>query len=254
MFPYKDENPTVLTPFVTLGIIVFTTVVWLLAQGAGSYPALAQSVCRLGVVPAELTGRLTETVALPLGPGVSCEVGPTPVWYTLLTSIFAHGGWLHLIGNMWFLWVFGNNVEDSMGHVRFLVFYLLTGVLAALAQTMVQPGSTVPMVGASGAISGVMGGYLVLYPFVRVHLLVFFGFLVTTVAVPAYLMLLYWALIQFLSSVWSLGLGQEGGVAFMAHLGGFVAGAVLIKLFAKPELVARHPYGRWIRRRYYGSW
>ncbi len=254
MFPYKDENPTVLTPFVTVGIIVFTSVVWIFAQGAGSYPALAESVCRFGVVPAELSGRLREAVAFSLGPGVSCEVGPHPAWYTLVTSVFAHGGWFHLIGNMWFLWVFGNNVEDSMGHARFLVFYLVSGVLAALAQVVVQPGSIVPMVGESGAISGVMGGYLVLYPLARVHLLVFFGFLVTTVAVPAYLMLLYWAGIQFLSSLWSLGLGQEGGVAFMAHFGGFVAGAVLIKLFAKPELVARHPYGRWLRRRYYGPW
>lgn len=253
MFPYKDDNPTVLTPVVTIGIIVFTTAVWLLAQGAGTNPALVESVCRLGVVPAELTGRLREPVSLPLAPGLACQVGPSPAWYTLLTSVFTHGGWFHLIGNMWFLWVFGNNVEDSMGHGRFLVFYLLTGVLAALAQVLVQPGSTVPMVGASGAISGVMGGYLVLYPFVRIHLLVFFGFLVTTVAVPAYLMLLYWAFVQFLSSLWSLGLGQEGGVAFMAHLGGFVAGATLIKLFAKPELVARHRYGRW-RRGYYGAW
>lgn len=250
MFPYKDENPTVLTPVVTVGIILLTSAVWLLVQGAGTHPALSQSVCRLGVIPAELLGRLDKPVSVPIGPGVFCQVGTTPAWYTVVSSMFVHGGWFHLLGNMWFLWLFGNNVEDSMGHARFVAFYLVTGIVAALAQVMVSPGSSVPMVGASGAISGVMGGYLVLYPLVRIHMLVFIGFLVTTIAVPAYLMLLYWAFIQFLSSLWSLGAGEAGGggIAFMAHLGGFVAGALLVSLFTKPELVARHRKGRWVRR------
>lgn len=250
MFPYKDENPTVLTPVVTVGIIIFTGAVWVLAQGAGTDPALARSVCELGVIPAELLGRVRDSMSVPLGPGLSCVVSSSPAWHTVLTSIFLHGGWFHLIGNMWFLWVFGNNVEDSMGHGRFVVFYLLTGALAALAQVLTSPNSPIPMVGASGAISGVMGGYLVLYPLVRIHMLVFFGFFVTTVAVPAYLMLLYWAFIQFISSLFTLGIEERGGVAFMAHLGGFVAGALLIKLFVKPELVARHARGRWVRRVY----
>ncbi|HEX9582300.1 MAG TPA: rhomboid family intramembrane serine protease [Gemmatimonadales bacterium] len=241
MFPYKDENPTYLTPLVTVGIIVLTGLVWTVVQGAGTYPRLAESVCRLGAIPAELTGRLRESISLPVGPGISCEVGPGAAWHTVATSMFLHGGWFHILGNMWFLWVFGNNIEDAMGHLRFVVFYLLTGVLAAAAQIVFSPGSAVPMVGASGAISGVMGAYLVLYPRVRIHMLVFFGFFVTTVAVPAAFMLLYWAGLQFLSSLWSLGMrGQGGGVAFMAHLGGFIAGAVLIRLFVRPEYVARH--------------
>ena len=155
--------------------------------------------------------------------------------------MFLHGGWLHLIGNMWFLWIFGNNVEDSMGRARFLAFYILCGLLAAAAQVIVNPSSPIPMVGASGAISGVMGAYLILYPKVRVHLLVFLGFFITTVSVPAYFMLIYWALLQALGSVPLMsGEGGGGGVAFMAHLGGFIAGAVLIKLFVKEELVEEH--------------
>jgi membrane associated rhomboid family serine protease len=240
MFPYRDENPTYLTPVVTLGVILANAVVWVLVQGAGTNPALARSICELGAIPGELLGNLHAGAEIPLGAGLSCQVGGQPAWYTLLTSMFLHGGWLHIIGNMWFLWVFGNNIEDAMGHVRFVGFYLLCGVLAALAQIFASPGSAAPMVGASGAISGVMGGYLVLYPRVRVHTLVFLGFFVTTIAVPAYFMLLYWVFLQFVSGVFSAGGGESGGVAFMAHLGGFVAGAALIRLFARAEFVDRH--------------
>ncbi len=241
MFPYKDENPTILTPFITIGIIVVTGLVWLIVQGAGTNPALAQSVCQLGLIPGELLGRIPQGTELQLGPGLNCQVGGNPTWYTALSSMFLHGGWFHLIGNMWFLWIFGNNVEDSMGHGRFVVFYLVSGLLAAAAQIMVHPGSVIPMVGASGAISGVMGAYLVLYPKVRVHMLVWLGFFVTTIRVPAYFMLLYWMLLQLLGGITMVGgSASEGGVAFMAHLGGFVAGAALIKLFAKPELVRQH--------------
>ncbi len=237
MFPYRDDNPTLLIPVVTVGLIVVTGLVWLGVQGAGTHGALIRSVCELGVIPGELLGRVPEGRTVPLGPGVGCRIGGGPAWHTLVSSIFLHGGWLHLLGNMWFLWVFGNNVEDAMGHGRFVAFYLICGILAAMAQVLTQPSSVVPMVGASGAISGVMGGYLVLYPRVRVHMLVFLGFFVTTFAVPAYFMLVYWAFLQF---VGSLGTGSGGGVAFVAHLGGFVAGAALVKVFAKPELVQAH--------------
>lgn len=241
MFPYKDENPTVLTPVVTVGIIAVTALVWLVVQGAGLPQPLQRSVCELGLIPGELLGRLPEGTRVPLGPGYVCVLEGVPAWHTLVTSMFLHGGWFHIIGNLWFLWVFGNNVEDAMGHVRFAAFYLLCGLLAAAAQILVNPGSRIPMVGASGAISGVMGAYLVLYPRVRVHMLVFLGFFVTTIVVPAYLMLLYWAFLQFLGSLPTLGGGgEQGGVAFMAHLGGFLAGVALIKLFAKPDLVRRH--------------
>src|SRR5574341_1230157 len=239
MFPYKDENPTYLTPVVTVGIIVLNALVWLVVQGAGTEPALARSVCSFGAIPGELLGNMAAGTSVPVGPGLTCEVGGQPAWYTVLTSMFMHGGWLHVIGNMWFLWVFGNNVEDSMGHARYVGFYLVCGVLAALAQIFASPGSPVPMVGASGAISGIMGGYLILYPRVRVHTLIFLGFFVTTVAVPAYFMLLYWAFLQFASSVFAVGASEEGGVAFVAHLGGFVAGGALIRRVAQRGGVAR---------------
>jgi membrane associated rhomboid family serine protease len=155
--------------------------------------------------------------------------------------MFLHGGWFHVLGNMWFLWVFGNNVEDAMGHVRFAAFYLLCGLLAAAAQVASGPSSPVPMVGASGAISGVMGAYLVLYPRVRVHTLIFLGIIFFRVTLPAWMMLVYWAFLQMLGSLPAIaGAEAGGGVAFMAHLGGFAAGVVLIRLFAKPEFVERH--------------
>jgi membrane associated rhomboid family serine protease len=138
---------------------------------------------------------------------------------------------------MWFLWVFGNNVEDSMGHTRYLAFYTLCGLAAAAAQTYMNPSSPIPMVGASGAISGVMGAYIILYPRVRVHMLVILGFFITRIVVPAYVMLGYWFLIQLLGGSLS---GEQGGVAFWAHAGGFIAGAILIHLFRDAELVAKH--------------
>jgi membrane associated rhomboid family serine protease len=246
MFPYRDENPTYLTPVFTIGVIAVNVLVWLAVQGAGSYPALARSVCELGAIPGELLGTVAKGTEVPVGPDLVCQITGQPPWYTLMSSMFLHGGWFHLIGNMWFLWVFGNNVEDAMGHARFVAFYLVCGILAALAQVFASPHSAVPMVGASGAISGIMGGYLVLYPRVRVHTLVFLGFFVTTIAVPAYFMLLYWAFLQLASSLLTAGVKQEGGVAFMAHLGGFVAGAALIRLFAKREFVARHRQPRMV--------
>jgi membrane associated rhomboid family serine protease len=175
-------------------------------------------------------------------------LGDQSQWHTLLTSIFLHGGWFHLIGNMWFLWIFGNNIEDSMGHLRFVAFYLLCGLAASVLQVLSQPDSTVPMVGASGAIGGVMGAYVVLYPKVRVHMLVALGFYVTTVGVPAIFMLGYWFLLQVLGGVFSLG-KTGGGVAFWAHVGGFAAGALLIFAFRNPRLVNRHPHHGWNPRR-----
>jgi membrane associated rhomboid family serine protease len=167
--------------------------------------------------------------------------------------MFLHGGWFHLIGNMWFLWIFGNNVEDSMGHARFLVFYLLCGLAAAAVQTATDPQSVIPMVGASGAIGGVMGAYVLLYPRVHVHMLIFLGFFVTTIAVPAIFMLGYWFAVQLLSGWTSIG-AEGGGVAFWAHVGGFVAGALLVLLFRDPRLLERHPYYGWRRGSPTQSW
>jgi membrane associated rhomboid family serine protease len=149
---------------------------------------------------------------------------------------------------MWFLWLFGNNVEDSMGRLRFVAFYLLSGLAAALGQVFTNPDSAVPMVGASGAISGVMGGYLILYPNVRVFTMVPLGFFVTSMALPAWVMLGYWFLIQFVSGLAAFG-GERGGVAFWAHVGGFIAGVVLVKLFARQDYIAAHRSHHWRPRR-----
>jgi membrane associated rhomboid family serine protease len=237
MFPYRDDNPTLETPAITYVLIAANVVVWVLVQGMGQDPALARSVCELGLIPGEFLGRVIPGTTIPLSPTEVCVLGIERHWYTPLTSMFLHGGWLHLLGNMWFLWLFGNNVEDSMGHARYLAFYLLCGLAAAVGQTVVAPGSVVPMVGASGAISGVMGAYIVLYPRVRIHMLVFLFIFVTRIVVPAYLMLGYWFLLQLVSGT---AVRSEGGVAFWAHVAGFVAGAVLISVFKDRELVGRH--------------
>jgi membrane associated rhomboid family serine protease len=173
-----------------------------------------------------------------MGGGYACVLSGSAAWYTPLTSMFMHGGWLHLLGNMWFLWLFGNNVEDSMGRMRYVFFYLLCGLTAAATQTFLNPSSPIPMVGASGAISGVMGAYVLLYPRVRVHLLLVLVIFVTTIALPAWAMLGYWFLLQLLGG--AAAASQEGGVAFWAHVGGFAAGAALIPLFKDRMLVAQH--------------
>ena len=238
MFPYRDDNPTLATPVVTFLLIGLNVATWILIQGMGAEPLLSRSVCDLGLIPGEFLGRVPAGTSFPISPTASCVLGESS-WITPLSSMFLHGGWLHLIGNMWFLWVFGNNVEDSMGHVRYLVFYLLCGLAAAAAQTLVNPASAIPMVGASGAIGGVMGGYVVLYPRVRVHMIVFLGFFITRIAVPAVLMLGYWFLLQILTGLPALG-EERGGVAVWAHAGGFIAGALLIFVFRDAELVAKH--------------
>jgi membrane associated rhomboid family serine protease len=241
LFPIRDENPTILRPAVTVAVIGLNVLVWIVVQGLGTPDAMFESVCRLGLTPAELLHRAAPGAGIELGPDRFCPIEPGPAYHTVLTSMFLHGGWLHLIGNMVFLWVFGNNIEDAMGHVRFTVFYLLCGVAAAGAQILVDPSSLVPMVGASGAISGVMGAYLLLYPRARVHTLIFFGF-ITTVALPAYVLLGYWIVLQVLGGLPSLArMGGEGGVAFWAHIGGFACGLLLIRLFESAEHAARRP-------------
>jgi len=246
VFPYRDENQTQRTAIITIGLVAANVLAWLLVQGAGQGLPLARSVCDLGLIPGELTGMVRAGARFPMGEGLVCltDAGRQPEH--LLTHMFLHGSWMHLLGNMWFLWLFGNNVEDSMGRGRFLVFYLASGLAAAGLQVATNPSSGVPMVGASGAISGVMGGYLVLYPTVRVYTLMPFGFI--SVPLPAWMMLLYWFGLQLLGG---LGASGEGGVAFWAHIGGFVAGAVLVKLFARPADVAAHR-AHWVPRRRWG--
>jgi membrane associated rhomboid family serine protease len=252
MFPYRDENQTQRTPLVTIALIALNVLAWLLIEGAGAPLAVARAVCDLGLIPGELTRMLPVGSRFPMGDGLVCLTDPGRQVSHIFTSMFLHGSWMHLIGNMWFLWVFGDNIEDSMGRVRFAVFYLICGVAAALAQVVLNPASGVPMVGASGAISGVMGAYLILYPRVRVFCLVFLGFFVTSIALPAWTMLLYWAAIQLVSGLVGLVARESGGVAFAAHVGGFLAGVILIKLFARHDDVMAHRRDRWEPQRLVG--
>jgi membrane associated rhomboid family serine protease len=248
MFPYRDENETQRPAIVTGTIIGANVLVWLLVQGAGSTAALARSVCELGLIPGELTLSLPPGTRFPMGERLVCLTDPGRQSAHLITSMFLHGSWMHLLGNMWFLWIFGNNIEDSMGRLRFIVFYLLCGLAAAFGQIVTNPNSAIPMVGASGAISGVMGGYLILYPNVRVYAMIPLGFFLTSVALPAWVMLGYWFLIQFVSGLLTMA-GDMGGVAFWAHVGGFVAGVVLIKLFVRDDYLQAHRSHHWRPRR-----
>jgi membrane associated rhomboid family serine protease len=248
VFPYHDENETQRTPVVTVTLIAACVLMWLLVQGAGSEMPLATSVCNLGLIPGELTASLAPGTQFPMGERLVCLTDPGRQTSNLLTSMFLHGSWMHLLGNMWFLWLFGNNIEDSMTRPRFLAFYLLSGLTAALAQVLANPTSEIPMVGASGAISGVMGAYLVLFPRVRVFTVVPLGFFIQTIPLPAWMMLIYWAFLQVAGGVTSIG-AEGGGVAFWAHLGGFLAGVVLVKLFERRDRVMAHTSHHWQPRR-----
>jgi membrane associated rhomboid family serine protease len=213
MIPLRDSQRSFSTPYITILLIVCNAMVFLFTVSLDPY-SRNHFLMTYGMIPARLH------------------------WDTLITSMFLHGGWLHVVGNMWFLWIFGDNVEDTLGHGRYLLFYLLCGVAAALAQVALSPESRVPTVGASGAIAGVMGAYLVKFPHSRIVTLVFLFVFVTTVEVPAVVMLLYWFVIQLFSGVGTIGHSQvsQGGVAWFAHVGGFVAGMVLILLLpTKPR-------------------
>lgn len=245
MIPYHDENKTQRTPIITFLLIGASVSSWLFLQGAGTDYPLAASVCNLGLIPGELTASVAPGTRFPIAEGLLCVTDPGRQWSNVITSMFLHGSWMHLIGNMWFLWLFGNNIEDSMTRPRFVAFYLLSGIGAALAQVLADPSSAVPMVGASGAISGVMGAYLVLFPRIRVYTLIPLGFFITTMALPAWVMLIYWMFLQFLGGLTSSLDEQGGGVAFWAHIGGFVAGVVLVKVFERRDRVRAHMAGHW---------
>ena len=245
MIPIGDENRTLRTPIVTILLLVALTLVWVLLQGAGfDELTLATTVCDLGLVPGEITRRAAVGVQVPIAEGLACVVDRESINVaTPLTSMFLHGSWGHLLGNAIFLWVFGNNVEDSMGRARFLVFYVICGLAAAAAQVFVNPASPVPMVGASGAISGVLGGYLVLYPRVRVKIMFIWLVFIQVFRIPAYLVLLWWIGWQILMGLPQLAAVEnevQSGVAVFAHIGGFVAGLLLVKFFARADYVARH--------------
>ncbi len=232
MIPLRDDNTPARLPIVTRAIVIACVLVFLWQMTLGSQAGQA-AVYALGVIPAVLLGH----ESLP------AELAVVPPPLTVLTSMFMHGGFMHLLGNMLYLWIFGDNVEDSMGRVRFVAFYLLCGVAAVFAQALPDPASTVPMIGASGAISGVLGAYLLLFPHARVLVGIPLGFVLQTVRMPAGAVLVLWFVLQLLSSVLA-GEGGGGGVAFRAHIGGFVAGMLLIPLFKRREVPLRLPFGR----------
>lgn len=223
MIPLRDDNPSSSRPLVTYLLILINVLVFLYMVSLGSPTALERFVFAWGAVPGEITGR----------------AGGQPLleYPTLLTSMFMHGGWAHLGGNMLYLWIFGDNVEDLMGHGGFVLFYLLAGLIAVGAHILTSPASPVPLVGASGAIAGVLGAYLVLFPRARIVSLIPFGFFLRVAAVPAVLFLPFWFLLQFIQGVATLG-GQTAGVAWWAHIGGFAAGVVLVRVFARGRRTA----------------
>ncbi len=219
MIPLRDSIPSRTFPAVTIALIVANVAVflWQLSLGPGN----ESLVLEMGAVPARFTR----------GAPAAAQALPAPA--TLLTSMFLHGGLFHLAGNMVFLWIFGNNVEDAVGHVRFVVFYALCGVAAASGHILFHPDSRIPMVGASGAISGVLGAYFLLYPQARIRTLVFLGFLAQVVNVPAYIFLGVWFLMQFVTGAATEASSAGGGVAWMAHVAGFVAGVPLLLVFRR---------------------
>ena len=208
-FPYKDDNPRVLFPFVTFGIIILNVLVFLGQFWiSGNDPGIGKSLVYMyGFVPAEFN---------PL---------------TIFTSMFMHGGFAHIIGNMWFLYIFGDNVESILGHVKYFIFYLACGIGAALAQFFVEPASQVPMIGASGAVAGVLGAYMIRFPKARVHVLAVIIIFITTFVVPAQIVLGLWFLMQLSGGLGSLGVDTTGGVAWFAHIGGFIIGVTSLKYF-----------------------
>jgi membrane associated rhomboid family serine protease len=267
MFPFADNNPTHRTPFVTYALIAINVIAFLWFGSLSDERQLVATL-RYGFIPARIEQlRTDEPIVVRLGEDKQQRIGLTAIdaappavqlapndgeiYRSLLTCMFLHGGWMHLIGNMWFLFIFGNNIEDRLGHVVFLLFYLLGGLAATGAHWAMYSDSTTPVIGASGAVSAVLGAYAVTYPFARVHTLIFLVIFVTVVDLPALAVLGFWFLGQLLSFAGEMQMKINGGVAFLAHIGGFVAGAVAMPILnaivphPKPPRVAeREPYER----------
>jgi membrane associated rhomboid family serine protease len=222
MFPLRDTQPSYSKPVVTVILIVINILVFLFEFSLDPYSQNA-FIATYGLVPDHFH------------------------FVNVLTSMFLHGGWMHVLGNMWFLWIFGDNIEDILGHGKYLVFYLLCGIAAGMTQTLFSPGSRVPMVGASGAIAGVMGAYLIKFPHSQIRTLLFIVFFITTFDVPAWVMLIYWFGIQLLNGVGTVGssAASQGGTAFLAHVGGFVAGILLVNLMGPQQRYSRRKDLSW---------
>ena len=222
MIPLRDTQPSYTFPFVTVAIIVLNVLAFLYEFMMDPYE-LNFFIAHYGVIPTRFQ------------------------WMDVLTSIFLHGGWMHLIGNMWFLWIYGDNVEDILGHAPYLLFYLLCGLAATMVHVLFNGDSRVPTIGASGAIAGVMGAYVVKFPHSKITTLVPVFVFITTMEIPAYVILLYWFVIQFFSGVGSVGHSHlsQGGVAWFAHIGGFLAGIALILVMRTHERFSHRPDMRW---------
>jgi membrane associated rhomboid family serine protease len=219
MIPIKDDIPSYRRPVVTMGLIVINILVYLYEIIQGPY--FQQFIVKYGAIPYEIMHGQELTPQLSF-----------PIPLTLISSMFLHGGLLHLGGNMLYLWIFGDNVEDKLGHLRFFIFYILSGLAGSMAHVLASPGSQVPMIGASGAIAGVLGAYMIRFPQSRIWTLIFFGFFIRTVRIPAIFVLGFWFILQLLYGLPSLG-AQEGGVAWFAHIGGFLTGILLFKIMRK---------------------
>ena len=229
IFPFADENPTNKVPIFNWIIILICSITFLKYIFEYNY-VQEQLFVSFGMIPAVLFGYSE----------LSTQLQKIPAYMTIITSMFLHGGWMHLIGNMMYLYIFGDNIEDKLGKAKFLVFYLITGTIAALTQALLDPSSTIPMIGASGAIAGILGGYLVMYP--KANIKVFFWFIIffKVFRIRAFIVLVGWILIQFFSFS-----GEElnsGGVAYGAHIGGFVSGAILIKFFYRKQRTSNRPF------------
>ncbi|MFQ5607286.1 MAG: rhomboid family intramembrane serine protease [Candidatus Zixiibacteriota bacterium] len=234
--PLKDDNPTLRKPYVTIGLIALNTIVYLFTDLFQSYQMASFLSFKYGLIPYEITHleEISAQAAQQIGQlrGFASEDISVSIMATPFTSMFMHGGFMHLAGNMLYLWIYGNNIEDYFGHVRFLLFYLVGGLAAVALHIAISPGSPVPLIGASGAISAVLGAYFVLYPRARVLVLIFF-FFITTMWLPASVVLGFYFVMQLLSAVAGLGGASGGGVAWFAHIGGFAFGWALLRLLVK---------------------
>jgi membrane associated rhomboid family serine protease len=215
LIPFKDDNPSASIPFATIIIIALNIsffILELLSPRDTQYLVYAY-----GAIPKDILSFHSDQ--------------PIPAVLTLFTSMFMHGGLLHIGGNMLYFWIFGNNIEDRLGHLRFIFFYLFCGIFAAYAHALSSPNSEMPMIGASGAIAGILGAYVLLFPAARVHTIVFFGFFIQVIRIPALIVIGFWAIIQFVSGLITQGILHQGGTAWFAHVGGFLAGLLTIKLW-----------------------
>ncbi len=233
LFPIRDENPSREKPIVNYVIIGINILVYLYEVSLDP-TRLHMFFMKYGIIPIEYGIKLGIVHSVPPQYIYTLNLVRSAVPWNLLTAMFLHGGFMHILGNMWFLWIFGDNVEDAMGHFRYLIFYILSGLIASFTHILFHPGSAVPMIGASGAISGVLGAYFLLYPGARIISLAFLGFVITTIALPAYLYLGVWIFIQIIFGFGSIGAhGAASGVAWFAHIGGFFGGMLIMPLFAR---------------------